>query len=113
MKWNLITLPKDRQKFVLHEYDCRMKKHIAFQAANFELQDTKKHNQKLSNLVHQQRRFEEMWPSKRSEANPSIRITEFFDENVLDPEIKELDVSELVKEAGRVIMLLRYTLEEL
>ena len=114
-KWNRITLPKDRQKFVLHEFDCRIKKHIAFQAASFEQENAKNFNQKLSNLIHQQRKFEEMWPLKRSKVKPSIRIKEFFDENMFSTEIKteDLDISELVKEAERVTMLLRFTLEEL
>ena len=114
-EWNLITLPKDVEKFVLHEYDCRMKKHIAFQAASFALHNAWKHNHKLSNLIHQQRQFEEMWPSRRSKIKPSFRIKDFFDENIFGTDIKieELDMPELVKQAEGVIMMLRYTLEEL
>ena len=113
---NRITLPtKDVEKFVLLEYDCRMKKHIAFQAASFALQNAKKPNKNLNNLIHQQRRFEEMWPSRRSYISPSFRIKEFFDENIFEVDIKieELNMPELVKQAEGVIMLLRYTLEEL
>ena len=113
-KWNPLTLPKDKKKFVLHEFDCRIKKHIAFQASSFEQENTKKNNQKLINLIHQQRKFEEMWPLKRSKAKPSIKVDEFFDENIFnETKIEDLDISELVKEAERVTMLLQFTLEEL
>lgn len=114
-KWNLIILPKDREKFVLHEFDCRIKKHIAFQAASFEKENAKNFNQKLSNLIHQQRKFEEMWPLRRSKVKPSIRIKEFFDEKMSSTESRteDLDISELAKEAESVTKLLRFTLDEL
>lgn len=112
---NLSTLPSDKEKFLLHEYDCRMKRHIAFQTANFEFQNAKKRSHKVNNVIYQQRKFEEAWPSKRSKAKRSIRVQEFFNEDTLNVNIKleELDMSELLKEAKRTTMLLRYTLEEL
>jgi len=92
-----------------------MKKHIAFQAASFELQNVKKSTHNLSNLIHQQRKFEEMWPSKHSRVKPNNRVKEFFDENIFDTniEIKELDMAEMVKDARKATMLLQYVLEEL
>lgn len=91
-----------------------MKKHITFQVASYELQNTKKCKRNVNNLIHQQRNFEEVWPSKRSKAKLSVRIDDFFDENVFDAEIeiKAFNISELVEKAEETIKLLRHTLEK-
>ena len=108
----IVDLPNSdsgRENYILHEYDCRMKKHIAFQAASFELLNAKKGMYELSNLIHQQRKFEESWAFKYNETVPS---EEFYDENVfdIDVEVKEFDITELVKESQKVIEMLQQLL---
>jgi len=98
-----------RENYILNEYDCRMKKHITFQAATFEALNAKKSLHEVSNLIHQQRRFEERWPSRYSETSPS---EEFFDENVFDLnfEVREVDMTEMLKESQEIIKMLQQLL---
>ena len=86
-----------------------MKKHIAFQAASFEVLNAKRGMSELSNLIHQQRRFEESWPFRYSETTPS---EEFYDESVfdIDVEVREFDMTEMVKESQKVIEILQQLL---
>ena len=108
----IVDLPNSdngRENYILHEYDCRMKKHIAFQAANFELLHAKKGMYELSNLIRQQRKFEESWAFRYSETTPS---EEFYDESVFDieVEVREFDMTEMVKESQQVIEMLQQLL---
>ena len=108
----IVDLPNSdssRENYILNEYDCRMKKHITFQAAAFEVLNAKESLHEVSNLIHQQRRFEERWPSRYSETSPS---GEFYDENVFDfnIEAREVDMTELVKESQEVIKVLQQLL---
>ena len=109
---NIVDLPSSdssRENYILHEYDCRMKKHIAFQAASFEVLNAKRGMSELSNLIHQQRKFEESWPFRYSETTPS---EEFYDESVfdIDVEVREFDMTEMVKESQQVIEILQQLL---
>lgn len=99
-----------RENYILNEYDCRMKKHIAFQAASFELLIAKKDLNEVSNLVHQQRRFEERWPFRYSETTPS---EDFYDENIfnVNVDVRELDMTETAKESQEVIQMLQILLQ--
>ena len=109
----IVDLPNSdnsRENYILNEYDCRMKKHITFQAVTFELLNTKKGLHKVSNLIHQQRRFEERWPSRYSETSPS---EEFYDESVFDTnieEIRETDMTEMIQESKQPIRMLQHLL---
>ena len=98
-----------REKYILNEYDCRMKKHIAFQAATFELLNAKKGLHEVSNLIHQQRKFEEKWPSRYSKTTSS---EEFYDENIFNTniEVREIDMTEMIKESQEAVKLLRHLL---
>jgi len=98
-----------REKFVLNEYDSRMKKHIVFQAASFELQNAEKGLCEVNNLIHQQRRFEERWPSRYSEIKPSKETELFYDEAVFDinSEVKKFNMTEMVRKSQVVIKLLQ------
>lgn len=105
----IVELPNSdhgRESYVLNEYDCRMKKHIAVQAANFELLNAKKGMPEVSNLIHQQRRLEEGWPLRYSETTPSEG---FYNENVFDTnvEVWELNMAEMTKESKRIISILQ------
>ena len=108
----IVDLPNSdssRENYILNEYDCRMKRHIAFQAAIFELLNAKKGLHEVSNLIHQQRKFEEKWPLTYSETTPS---EEFYDENILNTniEVREIDMTEMIKESQEAVKLLRHSL---
>ena len=86
-----------------------MKKHIAFQAATFEVLNAQKGLNEVSNLIHQQRKFEEKWPSRYSETTPSEG---FYDENIfnIDHEVREINMTEMLKESQEIINHLRIAL---
>ena len=109
---NIVDLPSsdnNRENYILHEHDYRMKKHIVFQAASFEVLNAKGGMPELSNLLHQQRKFEKSWPFRYSETTPS---EEFYDESVfdIDVEVREFDMTEMVKESQQVIGILQQLL---
>ena len=87
-----------------------MKKHIAFQAATFELLNAKKGLSEVSNLIRQQRKYEDRWPSRYSETSPS---EEFYDENIFNSnvEVRDIDMTEMIKESQEAIKMLQELLE--
>ena len=108
----IVDLPNSdssRENYILNEYDCRMKKHIAFQAATFEVLNVQKGLNEVSNLIQQQRKFEEKWPSRYSETTPSEG---FYDENIfnIDDEVREINMTEMLKESQEIINLLQILL---
>lgn len=107
------TLPtsmKIREEFILHEYDRRLKMQIAYQAANFELQDAlHANNQQFRALIYAQRRFEQRWPSLRSKSLQGGELVH-YDESVNEVGITENEACfmELIKEGKTLIEVIQY-----
>jgi len=105
----MTTLPtskKIREEFLLHEYDRRIKMQIAYQAANFELQDTLlENNRQFRALIYEQKRFEQRWPLTRRQSKPSDELQELNDECIAETAIEEREAcfAELIKEARALI----------
>ena len=106
-----ISLPsshKEREDYLLNEYDYRIKMHIAYQAANFELQNAIGRKKELTGLIFKQKQFEQEWPSTRSKAELSS-YSEHISVTTVD-EPREVGMEELIKEAQEMIKLLQNAL---
>ena len=99
---------KEREEYLLNEYDYRIKMHIAYQAANFELQNAIGRKKELTGLIFKQKQFEQEWPSTRSKAELSS-YSEHISVTTVD-EPREVGMEELLKEAQEMIKLLQSTL---
>ena len=108
---SVISLPSDhkqRQEYLLNEYDYRIKMHIAYQAANFELQNAIGRKKELTSLIFKQKQFEQEWLSTRSKAELSS-YSEHISVTTVD-EPREVGMEELIKEGQEMIKLLQCTL---
>ena len=65
---------------------------------------------KVSNSIHQQRKFEDRWPSRYSETSPS---EEFYDEDIynINVEVRGIDMREMIKESQEAIKMLQELLD--
>ena len=107
----VISLPvnhKERAEYLLKEYDYRMKMHIAYQAASFELQNVIGSKKDLKTLVFKQKKFEQEWPSTRSKAEISSYGEYISITTVDDP--REEGMEELIKESQELIKLLQQSI---
>ena len=110
-QFSVISLPsshKEREEYLLNEYDYRIKMHIAYQAANFELQNAIGRKKELTGLIFKQKQFEQEWLSTRSKAELSS-YSEHISVTTVD-EPREVGMEELIKESQEMIKLLQDTL---
>ena len=82
--------------------------HIAYQAANFELQNAIGRKKELTGLIFKQKQFEQEWPSTRSKAELSS-YSEHTSVTTVD-EPREVGMEELIKEAQETIKVFQSTL---
>ena len=109
--FSMISLPsnhKERQEYLLNEFDYRVKMHIAYQASNFELQNAIGRKKELTALIFKQKQFEQEWPSTRSKAEISSYSEHISITTVDEP--REEGMEELIKEAHEMIKSLQCTL---
>ena len=72
-----LTVPdndSDRKEFLLHAYDRRVVKQLAFMSSVFELQRTVGVKEGLKDLILNQRWFERKWPSPQSKIKPGDKM---------------------------------------
>ena len=108
---DIINLPssyKEQQEYLLNEYDYRIKMHIAYQAANFELQNAIGRKKELTALIFKQKQFEQEWPFTRSKAELSSYSEHISITTVDEP--REEGMEELIKEAKELIRSLQNAL---
>lgn len=109
--FKVIRLPsthKEREEYLLNEFDHRIKMHIAYQAANFELQNVIGSKKELKTLIFKQRKFEQEWPSTRTKAELSSYSEHISITTVDEP--REVGMEELIKEAKEMIKSLQHTI---
>lgn len=82
--------------------------HIAYQAANFELQNVIGKKKELTSLILKQKKFEEEWPLTRSKAELSDYGEHISVTTVDEP--REVGMEELIQEAQEMIKLVQHTL---
>ena len=110
----MTTLPtskKIREEYLLHEYDHRLKMQIAYQAANFELQDALHvNNRQFRALIYGQRRFEQRWPLLHRKSKQRVELSAHYDESVDEAVIteKEACFMELIKEGQTLIEVIQF-----
>ena len=107
----MTTLPtskKVREEYLLHEYDRRLKMQIAYQAANFELQDTLHvNNRQFRALIYGQRRFEQRWPLLHRRSQQRVESSTHYAETVAISE-KEACFMELIKEGRTLVEVIQF-----
>ena len=106
----LPTSKKIREEYLLHEYDRRLKMQIAYQAANFELQDAlHANNRQFKALIYGQRKFEQRWPLLRSKSLWRAELVH-YDESVDKVGITEKEACflELIKEGQTLIEVIQF-----
>jgi len=109
--FNLTSLPsnhQEREEYLLKEYDYRIKKHVAYQAMSFELQNAIGNKKELTALIFKQKKFEQEWPSTRSKEELSSYGEHISITTVDEP--REVGMEELIKEAKEMIKKLQYTM---
>ena len=110
------TLPsskKIRDEYLLHEYDRRLKMQIAYLAANFELQNAlRENNRQFRALIYGQRRFEQRWPLLHSKSLQRTELVHYYDESVDEAghgiTEKEACFLELIKEGQTLIEVIQF-----
>ena len=108
---DMINVPssyKEQQEYLLNEYDYRIKMHVAYQAANFELQNAIGRKKELTALIFKQKQFEQEWPFTRSKAELSSYSEHISITTVDEP--REEGMEELIKEAKEMIKSLQNAL---
>ena len=106
----LPTSKKIREEYLLYEYDCRLKTQIAYQAANFELQDAIAANRQFRALICEQKRFERNWPLLRKKSKEMKESQTLHDESIAGTakDEKEACFIELIKEGRAIIEIIQY-----
>ena len=109
------TLPTDKkitEEYLLHEYDCRLKMQIAYQAANFELHDAlHENNRQFRALIYEQRRFERSWPLTRTRKFKQSVNSPIYQVNQMAISEREACFMELIKEGQILIDVIQFGID--
>ena len=107
----LETLPnsdRDREEYLLHEYDRRLELHISYNAMKFITWNISENMVQLKSIIDNQAMFEQTWPSPRSKNKLASLFRKLYTNTITDQEEGTV-ISKLLKEAQSLIEQIQQT----